>query len=127
MCALIFPTATSCSNSTDLTSVTNELSLLAGYSLQKHITPFAGAKFRWSDMDVKSDTNAVISGFDVRHILDIDFERGRSPAVLGILGFDFRGPDIGSLGRILGRVQAGFNDDGFDVLLKLLYEFSFAD
>lgn len=128
VCSVLFPTAVSCQNSTELTSVTNELSLLYGYSvLQNRFVPFAGVKVRWSDLDLESETNAVVSGFDIRDRLDINFQRGPSPAVLGIVGFDFRGPDHGSLGRILGRVQAGFNDDGFDVLLKLLYEFSFAD
>ncbi len=127
MCGLIFPTASSCRNNTDLTSETHELFFRTGYSfLQNRLVPFAGVKVRWSDMDVKIDTNAVISGTDVRHVLDIDFERDQSPTVLGIAGFDFRFPDVGPLGRIVGRLQSQFNDDGFDILFKLMYEFDFA-
>lgn len=124
----IFASFPDCRRDTTVTAQTHELYARAGYGfLNNRVAPFAGIKYRMSDLELRTDVSARSGVVEVRDDLDIDFELGRCECILGIAGVDLRGPDVGELGRLFGRVQTEFNGSGYSVLFKLMFGFGFVD
>jgi hypothetical protein len=113
----------SCRFKADVESQVIDVYARAGYSIfDDHVAPFLGFKLRWTDADSVSDLRLAVPGATLRDKVEIDFKRDApSPAPMGIAGVDFRGPDLGILGRVFGRVQAQFDGAGVDVLFKVMY------
>ncbi|MGH7828340.1 MAG: hypothetical protein ACREQ7_24560, partial [Candidatus Binatia bacterium] len=101
----------------EVRSRNHEVFVRGGYGvLQGRLVPFLGVKLRWTRVERDSDLRLIDPGMEVRDKINIDFKRKTSsPVPMGIAGFDFRGPDIGSLGRVFGRLQAQFDNEGVDV------------
>jgi hypothetical protein len=113
----------SCRFEAEVDSRVLDVYVRAGYSFfDDHVAPFIGFKLRWTDVDSVSDLRLTVPGATLRDKVEIDFTRDApSPAPMGIAGIDFRGPDLGILGRVFGRAQAQFDGAGVDVLFKIMY------
>lgn len=124
----IFVLLEDCRHDTRLHSEIHDFYVRGGYGLlDNHVMPFVGVLFRKSDLEFRSDVRGRVGGVEFRDKLEIDFEQGRCACVLGLAGFDVRGPNIGDLGRLFGRVQTEFNGSGYSVFFKLMFGFGFVD